>query len=158
LRNPDATVVAQAFAHERELRLMLAADGNAGRVNLREARIGKKRPALVRTPRGGCVRVESVGREEVNASVPARRENDRVGCVPLKLAREQVARDDSAGLAVDENEIQHFAAAEKLHLLLIHLAHQRAVSSEQKLLARLPARVERARYSRAAERTVGKLA
>ena len=52
LRHPDAAVVAQALAHQRQLRLMVAADRDAGRVNLREARIGEERAALVRAPGG----------------------------------------------------------------------------------------------------------
>jgi len=46
LRHPDASVVAQALAHERELRLMLAAHRDARRVNLREARVREERAAL----------------------------------------------------------------------------------------------------------------
>ena len=53
LRHPDAAVVAQALAHQRELRLVVAADRNAGRVDLREARVGEEaRRACARaTPR-----------------------------------------------------------------------------------------------------------
>src|SRR5205814_4054203 len=50
LRHPDASVVAQALAHEGELRLVLAAHRDARRVNLREARVREERAALVRTP------------------------------------------------------------------------------------------------------------
>ena len=39
LRHPDAAVVAQALAHQRELGLVLAALRNAGRMDLHEARI-----------------------------------------------------------------------------------------------------------------------
>ena len=57
LRHPDAAVVAQAFAHQRQLRLVIAGDRDAGRVDLREARVGEQRAALVRAPRRGDVRV-----------------------------------------------------------------------------------------------------
>ena len=51
-RHPDAAVVAQRFAHQRQLGLVLACRGDAGGVNLRVARVGKVRPALVRAPDG----------------------------------------------------------------------------------------------------------
>src|ERR1039458_3074777 len=43
LRDPDATIVAQRFAHQRELRLIVARYRNAGRMDLREAWIGEER-------------------------------------------------------------------------------------------------------------------
>ena len=47
LRHPDAPVVAQRLAHQRQLRLIVAAHRNAGRVYLRVAGIGKVSAALV---------------------------------------------------------------------------------------------------------------
>ncbi len=44
LRHPDAAVVAEALAHQRQLRLMLARDRDARRVDLREARVGEEAP------------------------------------------------------------------------------------------------------------------
>ena len=45
--NPYAAIVAQRFAHERELALLVAVLGNASRVDLRKAGIGKASAALV---------------------------------------------------------------------------------------------------------------
>ena len=113
LRHPDAAVVAQALAHQRELRLMLAAHRNAGRVDLREARVGEERAALVRAPRRRDVGVHRVGRQVVGRAVAAGGENHGVAHVALDLAGRQVADDDAARLAVDEDEIEHLAPREE---------------------------------------------
>src|SRR5580700_685216 len=42
-RNPDAAVITQRLAHERELRLIMPGDRNASRMNLSEARVGERR-------------------------------------------------------------------------------------------------------------------
>ena len=55
LRHPDAAVVAKRLAHQRQLRLVIAADRNAGRVNLRKTRIGEQRAFAMGAPDGGGV-------------------------------------------------------------------------------------------------------
>ena len=154
LRHPHAAIVAQALAHERQLALMVARHRDTGGVNLREARVGEERAALVGAPRRRDVRVHRIGGEVVDRAVAAGCEADRIGRVLLDLAGHQVADDDAARLAVDEDEVEHLAAGEHLHRLLVHLAHQRLVGAEQQLLARLAAGVEGARDLRAAERPV----
>ena len=72
----------------------------------------------------------------------------------LELAGDQVAHDDAARLAVDDDQVEHLAAREQRHRAGVDLAHQRLVGAEQQLLAGLAARVERARDLRAAERAV----
>ena len=57
-------------------------------------------------------------------------------------------------LPVDDDQVEHLAAGEQLHPLLVHLPHQRLVGAEQQLLAGLAARVEGSRDLRAAERAV----
>ena len=84
LRHPDAAVVPQRLAHQRELRLVVAADRDAGRMDLREARVGEERAALVRAPRGRDVRVHRVGRQVVGRAVAAGREHDGVGDVSVR--------------------------------------------------------------------------
>src|SRR6185436_18452709 len=56
LRHPDAPVVAQALRRQRELRLVRARDGNAGRVDLGVTGVGEERAALVRAPGRADVR------------------------------------------------------------------------------------------------------
>src|SRR5690606_31559325 len=50
LRHPDAPVVAEALAHQRELRLVVARDGDARRVDLRHAGIREEGAAPVAAP------------------------------------------------------------------------------------------------------------
>ncbi len=133
---------------------MLAADGDAGRVDLRVAGVREQGAALVRAPRRRDVRVHGVGREVIHRAVAAGRENDGVGRVLFDLARRQVARDDAARLAVDHDEVEHFAAGVQRDGLLVYLPHQRLIGADKQLLAGLAARVERARDLRTAERSV----
>ena len=63
LRHPDAAVVAQRFGHQRQLRLMIAGDRDAGRMNLRVAGIGEGRPVLVGATGGRDVAADGVGGE-----------------------------------------------------------------------------------------------
>ncbi len=71
------------------------------------------------------------------------------------MARElpglKISHDDALGVAVDHDEIEHFAMGEKLHGSRGHQARKGGVGAEEKLLAGLAARVERARDLGAAE-------
>src|SRR4029077_6551164 len=49
-RHPYAPVIAQRLGHQCQLRLMLASEWDARRMNLREARVAKKGSAPMRTP------------------------------------------------------------------------------------------------------------
>ena len=113
LRHPDAAVVAQALAHQRELRLVIAGHRNAGRMDLREARVREQRAALVRAPRRRDVRVHGVGRQVVDGAVAAGGEDHGVAGVALELAGHEVAHDDAARLAVDDDEVEHLAPREQ---------------------------------------------
>src|SRR5581483_12227107 len=56
LRHPDAAVVAQRFAHQSELRLVLSGNRDTGRMNLRVTGISEQRAAFVSSPDRGSVR------------------------------------------------------------------------------------------------------
>jgi len=81
-----------------------------------------------------------------------------VGAVALDLARHEVAGDDALCLAVLDDDVQHLVARVALHRTGRNLLVEGRVGAQQKLLARLAAGVERTRYLRAAERTVGQQA
>ena len=55
LRHPDAAVVAQRLAHERELALVVAVNRDAGRVDLRVAGVRESGALLVGAPDRGAV-------------------------------------------------------------------------------------------------------
>ncbi len=153
--NPDAPIVAQRFAHQRQLRLIVAADGNAGGMNLCEARVGKERAALVRPPDGRGVRAFGVGGKKVDVAVAAGGQNHRIAQQRIDFAGHEVARYDAARLAVDHNQIEHLRAGQHRHRSGVDLALQSLIRSQQQLLAGLPARIKGARDLRAAKRAVG---
>ena len=151
LGNPDAPVVAQRFAHQRELRLILAGDRDAGRVDLRVAGVRKERAALIGAIRGGHVAALRVRREVEDVAVAARREHHAVGRIGADRAGDHVAHHDALRMALDHHHIEHLRAREHLHRPLRDLPVERGIRADQELLAGLPARVKRARHLRATE-------
>ena len=120
-------------------------------MDLRETRIGKKRAALVSAPDGGGVAALGVGGKIEDVAVAAGGENDGVGHVDFDLAVVETARDDAAGLAVDDDEVQHVHARVHLHGAEADLPFEGLVGAEKELLAGLAAGVEGAGDLRAAE-------
>ena len=155
LRHPHAAVVAQALAHQRELRLVRAGDRDAGRVNLRVAGVGEEGAALVRAPGRRDVRVHGVGREVVRRAVAAGAEQHRVRRRSARSRRSIRLRQTMPRawpLTTTRSSISRLA--NDLDRAALDLPHHRLVGAEQQLLAGLAARVERARHLRAAERPV----
>ena len=154
LRHPDAPVVAQRFAHQRELRLMIAADRDAGRMNLRVTRVREACAFLVSAPGCGDVATLRVGREIKNISVTARREHHGVGGVRGDFPGHEITHDNALGMTVDHDHVQHLGARKHLHCAQPDLPFQRLIRAEQKLLSGLATRVKRARNLCAAKRAV----
>ena len=73
---------------------------------------------------------------------------------PLDFAGYHVARDDTAGFAVYDDQVEHLVTRVAFHAAFGDLTVQRGVSAEQQLLSGLAAGVKRTRNLRAAERTV----
>src|SRR6185437_7480919 len=71
LRHPDAAVVAQRLAHQRQLGLVVAGARDAGGVDLGEAGVGEVRAAPVRPPDGGRVGVHGIRRQVEDVAVAA---------------------------------------------------------------------------------------
>ena len=158
LRHPDPAVVAQRFGHQRQLALLLAADGNASGMDLRVAGIGEERPFLAGAPGRRDIAAPGVGRKEENVAVTAGGQHDGIARVRGNFAGDEIADDDSPGRAVHDHQVEHFGAGKHADIAQADLAAQGLVGAEQKLLAGLAARVKRARHLRAAERTVGQRA
>src|SRR5580698_3481344 len=74
------------------------------------------------------------------------------------LAGDEVAGDNAACFAIDHDEIQHLSPRIHGYSPGMHLPLQRLICAEQKLLARLSARVERSGDLRTAERAVSERA
>ena len=74
--------------------------------------------------------------------------------VPFQFTRNEVAADDPASLAVDDDQIEHFSSRKKGDAGRVHLPHHRLIGAEQQLLPGLSARVKRTRDLSAPERSV----
>src|SRR6266481_510678 len=124
---------------------MFAADRNTSRMNLREARIAEESAATVGTPDRCSVGTFGIGRKIENVAVTTCRQHYDIRGIRIDRAGYQVARNDAARFAVDQNKVQHLAARVHLHAASRFLLLKRLISSEQKLLASLAARIEGAR-------------
>ena len=144
LGNPNASVVAERFAHERELALLVAVLGNAGRVDLRVAGVCEARAALVALESRSYAATLRVGGKIEYVAVAARAEQNRVGGVSFDFACYEIADDNALCVAVDENQVEHFAAGVHLDLAEGNLSFESRVRAEEELLPRLSAGVERA--------------
>ena len=129
---------------------------NTGRVDLREARVCEYGAFLIALPCGRAVRVHRVGRQEEDVAVSARSHDDRMGAETLDLARHQIARDDTPGLAIDHDQLEHLVAGIAFDGSGGDLTVQRGIGAQQQLLSGLTPGIERTRYLRTAERTVRK--
>ena len=150
-RHPHAAVVAQRLRHQRELRLEVVGLRDAGRVDLRVARVGEVGALAVRPPCCGHVARHRVGRQEERVAVAAGGEHDGVAGVAAELAGEQVTGDDAGGAALDSDDVDELDAVPQLHAAEADLTGHLLVGAEQQLLAGLAAGVERAHQLRAAE-------
>ena len=112
LGNPNATVVAERLAHQGEFRLIVSADRDAGGMNLGVTRISKQGAALVGAERSGHVAAFGVGGEIKDIAVSTRAEQDRIARMAANLARDHVPNDDALGVAIDDDEIEHFRCGE----------------------------------------------
>ena len=158
LGNPDTAVVTQRLRHERQLRLLVAVYGDAGRVDLREAGVGEAGALAVALECGRTVRCHGVGRKEEYVAVSACGDHYGVCTVALDLTGDEVAGDDTLCLAVLDDDVEHFMARIAFHRAGCDLLVEYRISAQQELLARLAAGIERARYLCAAERAVGQQA
>src|SRR5258708_18434840 len=118
---------------------MFATDGNAGRMNLCEARSAEERAATVGTPDRCSVGTFGIGRKIEDVAVTTGCQDHNIRGVRINGAGYQVARNDAARFAVDQNKVQHLATGVHPHATSRFLLLKRLISSEQKLLASLAA-------------------
>ncbi len=158
LRHPDTTVVAERLRHKGKFRLLVTVHRDTCGVDLHIRGVGEVCALAVACHSGRTVATHSVGREEVCVTVSAGSDNHGVCCKAFELACNEILGDNTAGTAVNHNHIVHLIAVVALHLAKINLAVERAVGSEEELLAGLALCVECTRHLGATERTVGKKA
>ncbi len=107
---------------------------------------------------GRAVAGHGVGRQEVGVAIAAGGDDHSVGAEALELAGDEVLGDDAAGTAVDDHDVVHLVAGVHLHLAHVYLAVERAVGTQQQLLAGLALGIEGAAHLGAAEGAVGQQA
>lgn len=71
---------------------------------------------------------------------------------------DQIACDDTLGMPINDDQIEHLFARPKRNAACINHPHERLVGAEQQLLPRLATRVERPRYLRTTEGAVVEIA
>jgi hypothetical protein len=101
---------------------MLPRHWDAGWVDLREAGVGKGGPTFVRAPDGRDVTPFGIGRQIIRVAVATRREHHRIGSMGGDLPGHEIARHDSARLAIDDHQVEHFGTRVHLHLAETDLA------------------------------------
>ena len=129
-------------------------DRDAGRVDLRVAGVRHVGALAVRPPGRGDVAAHGVGGEEEDVAVAAAGQHHDVGEVGLDLAGHQVADDDAAGPAVDDDQLEHLVPRVAADRAGGDLPLEGLVGADQQLLAGLAAGVERPRHLDAAEGAV----
>src|SRR6266446_5266059 len=125
---------------------MLAAQRDAGRMDLRKTRIPEKGATAMGSPDGSRVRSLRVGREIENVGIPSCCEHNHVGSVAADLARHQVSRDDSARSAVHNHDIEQLAPDMHRYPSGRDLFFERLISAQQELLSGLASRIKSSFY------------
>src|SRR5579885_3917174 len=124
-------------------------------MDLREAGIAKGCAAFIGSPDSGAVRTFGVRGKKIDVSVAAGAENDGVGDMRIDLAGDEVAGNDAAGFAVDDDEVEHLMAREQGDASCIHLPFEGLISAEKELLAGLAPGVEGSRDLGPAKAAIG---
>src|SRR2546430_2159165 len=109
---------------------------------------------------------DGVGKIEINAAttrtdaatfvanflpVAAGGQHDCVGRDVVDLTSAQIAGNNSLGVSIDDDDVEHFGLGKHLNGAGGDLAAERLITAKQKLLPSLTARIKRSRNLRAAE-------
>ena len=84
--------------------------GNAGRVNLYVAGVGKSGTLTVTHPSGTAVAVHRIGREVIKIAVTTGGQHYGMSCIAFQVASDQVADNDAACPSVLDDQIHHLAS------------------------------------------------
>src|SRR6266480_3939366 len=114
---------------------MVTGYGDAGGMNLSEARIAKERAAFVSAIGGGDVATTGIRRKKKNIAVTTGRENNGIARESINFPGAKIARDDPLGMTIDQNEVEHLGLREHFYRAECDLPAQRLIGAEQKLLA-----------------------
>ena len=107
-----------------------------------KAGIGKERAPFVSAISGGHIAAAGVGRKIKNISISAGREHDSIARMLIDLSRAQAAGDDALGMSIDNHQVEHLRVRKHLDRAGGDLPAERLITTEQKLLTGLAARVK----------------
>src|SRR6266496_2642717 len=94
---------------------MMTGYGDAGGMNLGEARIAEEGTPFVSAIGRGDVAAARVGRKKENIAVTPGRENYGVAREGLDLPRTKIAGDDALGMTVNQNKVEHLGLRKHFH-------------------------------------------
>src|SRR5438874_9888133 len=112
-------------------------------MNLGEEASTKECARLISTIGRGRVTSAYLVRKKKNIAVTAGRENYRVAGEGIDFAGAQIAGDNSLGVTIDQNKVEHLGLREHFHRAERDLPAEGLIRPEQKLLAGLAAGVKR---------------
>src|SRR5439155_7750997 len=113
--------------------------------------VRKERASFVSAIGGGYVAAARVGREIKHVSISAGREHDSIRRVSFNFSGAQATGHNSFGMPFDNHEVEHLRLRKHLQRARGDLTAKRLITAQQKLLTRLPSRVESSRHLRAAK-------
>src|SRR6266487_5401149 len=94
---------------------MMTGYGDAGRMNLGEARIAEEGTPFVSAIGRGDVAAARVGRKKKNIAVTPGRENYGVAREGLDFPCTKIAGDDALGMTVNQNKVEHLGLRKHFH-------------------------------------------
>src|SRR5207248_4426137 len=131
---------------------------DAGGMDLSETRIGEERTFFVSAIGRRHIAAARVGRKVKNIPVTAGGQHDCVGRDVVDLTSAQITGNNSLGVSIDDDDVEHFGLGKHLHGAGGDLAAERLITAKQKLLPSLTARIKRSRNLRAAEGAISEQA
>ena len=121
---PDTTIVTQRLRHQRQLRLLVAMNGDTGGVNLNVRRICKVSTLTIAL--NGCrtVTTHSVCREEISVTITTSSNHHSVSAETLQLTSNKVLGNNTTSATINDDHILHLITGVELHLTSLYLARE----------------------------------
>src|SRR5210317_782345 len=99
-------------------------------MDLHKAGIGKTGASLISAPGCRYIGTHGIGGKEVDIAVTAGGKNHGMGSVGFNDPAQHIAGNNAAGLAVNNNDIEHLSAGKHFDLAFFDLAHESGISAQ----------------------------